>query len=404
MSDLIERNFSNETGEFLFELALSNMTTIFECDIQLNPATLTQYKQMLRSGSLLPQTTTTTTTQTASQQSQSHLSSHHHHHGDHHGGGSGASGGGGGAKQRHNVQMPAGSQTDQLINLETNYFTFGAFDWSLTIVPLVTSSAPSSHSNFASASASASAGAQENASSSSLPSSNDESSGSTTAAAAAAAGPQATQREPVCRIYLNRLSGLDCLCRVKYRVILGHHQASESRPAEFVDSRLLDQISDAAGRIRGYQFRNTNIMKLISLRNSSGQQQSGSADSKSSSSGFMATAASAQAAASASASTKTGQQAGSALDLRVHIEMFCANSISEARVPLQRKANEPQVSNCSDRNKQVSFIPQHHHHDVRSSTHTTLRASIRPAFHFAFRVICLPLAVQLSGCQPLLTT
>lgn len=50
MSDLVQRNFSSETGEFLFELALSNMSTIFECDIQLNAPTLGQYKSMLKNG------------------------------------------------------------------------------------------------------------------------------------------------------------------------------------------------------------------------------------------------------------------------------------------------------------------------------------------------------------------
>lgn len=48
MSELIERRFSNETGEFLFELTLSNVTTIFECDIQLSANILSQYKSMLR--------------------------------------------------------------------------------------------------------------------------------------------------------------------------------------------------------------------------------------------------------------------------------------------------------------------------------------------------------------------
>lgn len=194
---------------------------------------------------------------------------------------------GAGAEQagaRHQQRAP--------INLETNCFAFGAFEWSLTIVPLLVSSSRS------------------------------------------------LEPESVCRVYLNRLTGLESLCRVRYRVILGHHQPGGAQSAEFADSRTLDQISDASGRIRGHQFKQTNILHLLSPRQSQQppvhhHQHHHQHHSKHS-------------------SAPAGTNSSSApMDLRVHIEMFCANTISECRVAQQaRKPNEPQTANCCDRNKQ----------------------------------------------------
>lgn len=318
MSDLVERNFSSETGEFLFELALSNMSTIFECDIQLNAPTLNQYKSMLKNGtppasagyraSSAPDATSTAPAQ---------------------------------AKCSAPSKFKGANSGSDLINLETNYFTFGAFDWSLTIVPLVLTPTGSS-ATAAAATSSGSSGSLSASGGSQLLSPNCQHSGSS-ASISSGHGPASRHLEPVCRVYLNRLSGFDSLCRVKYRVILGHHQHQQHQQQvnlEYADSRLLDQISDSSGRIRGYQFRNTNILKLISLRSS--QQQGAVAPPL----------------ASLISSQQQQQQqqssVGTALDLRVHIEMYCANTVSEARVPLQRKPNEAQVSNCQDRNKQVS--------------------------------------------------
>lgn len=309
MSDLIDRRFSNETGEFLFELSLSNMTTIFECDIQLNPTTLSQYKAMLKG---------------AGEQAPSAA-------------GQSAKGG-----------APA-KRAAELINLETNYFTFGAFDWSLTIVPLVLAGgrraqeAQQERQQADSSSCSASSSSSNNnllggSKSAPIKGKQRSSSSLSISSLSSVAAPAPAQAEPVCRVYLNRLNGFDCLCRVRYRVILGHHQLNGLHPAEFVDSRALDQVSDSAGRIRGHQFRRTNILKLISLRSAAQPQPAPAGPAHSSKAGPQPAAASQQA----------------SLDLRVHIEMYCANTISEARVPLQRKASEPQVSNCSDRNKQVS--------------------------------------------------
>ena len=270
-----ERRFSNETGEFLFELSLSNMSTIFECDIQLQQATLAQYKSMLA---------------------------------------------GGGA-----------STGNQVINLDTNCFTFGAFEWSLTIVPLVVQPQDSN-----------------------------------AASKQQAAANKPHKAEPVCRVYLNRLNGFESLCRVRYRVILGHHQSGGS----YVDSKLLDQMSDCSGRIRGHQFKRANVLKLCSARQLHDVRSSSSAGRQSPppvSGGGGGTASAAPstrhskqsgqtAMAASQAASGGGRQQGAPLDLRVHIEMFCANIVSEAKVPIQRKPNEPQVANCSDRSKQVSSV------------------------------------------------
>jgi hypothetical protein len=337
LSELAERRFSNETGEFLFELSLSNMTTIFECDIQLNSIILNQYKQMLKFGS-----GAAGGQQQLSNKTTANL-----------------------AASANNKTSAAGSGVaatgqNQLINLETNNFTFGSFEWSLTIVPLVVSSNPAgggaaaslpAYQNSSSASSSqdsfspASSGAFDQQPSSGRHKQHKAATAAATATATASAAPNL---EPVCRVYLNRLNGFDSLCRVKYRVILGHHQPGGAQSAEFVDSKHLDQISDCRGRIRGHQFRHMNILKLISLRH----QQASAASSSNQCQHSQQTTPS-------SSGKLKGQQAGAgaSLDLRVHIEMFCANTISEARVPLNRIPNEPQVSNCSDRNKQVSGGP-----------------------------------------------
>ncbi|XP_035207201.1 uncharacterized protein LOC118182039 [Stegodyphus dumicola] len=82
------------------------------------------------------------------------------------------------------------------VKLETSYFTFGNFEWNVSILPqgdeLDTSTRP--------------------------------------------------------RVLLNRLTGFDHQCRVMYRVVLGEGDRK-------IDSGILDQISDMSGRIRGFSLR-----------------------------------------------------------------------------------------------------------------------------------------------------
>lgn len=342
MSDLSDRNFSNETGEFLFELSLSNVITIFECDIQLNANLLTQYKTMLKTGPSLPvgqaalNSSNSANDNTAKDPSGSSKSSSK--------AGGSRSGSGAGS---------------ELLSLETNCFTFGAFDWSLTIVPLVVPSQQQQQPVDVHSSASSSSSNNNLLSSTPVKQLLGSKRGSLNSSGGGvslnSAGQQYSKLEPVCRVYLNRLNGSDCLCRVKYRVILGHHQSASGNnnptppqpSSEFVDSKLLDQISDSGGRIRGHQFKNTNILKLISFKSSSTSSSAGSS-SAANGHGHL------HHQPTASGKAQHSSSANSSLDLRVHIEMVCANTISEARVPISRKPNELPASNCSDRNKQVN--------------------------------------------------
>ena len=100
-------------------------------------------------------------------------------------------------------------------------------------------------------------------------------------------------------VFLNRLSGFDHPCRVQYRVVIGEGKNRE-------DSSVLDQISDAGGRIRGFQMQHS----LTDLLKPNGC-------------------------------------------VRVYVELHCCNAISEAKVPIVR--NPSPAINCYDRNKQVSI-------------------------------------------------
>lgn len=152
--------------------------------------------------------------------------------------------------------MQIGSTQLKAPKLETPYFTFGSFDWNVSIV--------SQQINI----------------------SNDE---------------FEAQRDHFVKpfVFLNRLTGFEHPCRVQYRLLLGEGKYRE-------DSGVLDQISDASGRIRGFQMRHS-LMDLVKHQGV----------------------------------------------VRVYLELFCCNSISEAKVPVIR--NPSPTINCYDRNKQVSF-------------------------------------------------
>ncbi|XP_076370439.1 uncharacterized protein LOC143256717 [Tachypleus tridentatus] len=177
MADLSTRRFTDENEEFLIELSVGNVKTVFEGEIKIP----------------------------------------HHLMGSH----------------------------SKNSKFETAYFIFGNFEWNISFLP---------H------------GSQ-----------NDLDSG------------------PRPRVFLNRLTGFEHPCRVRYRVILGEGD-------RMVDSGILDQISDLAGRIRGFSLR-SQVTDLA----------------------------------------RRGL-------LIVHVEMICANTISEAKVATVR---DPNTSvNCYDRDKQ----------------------------------------------------
>lgn len=193
LSEIQSRKFGDETGEFLLELSLGNIMTIFETDLQLSS------------------------------------------------GGPPKSG-----------------------KFESGSFGFGYFDWNVSIVV----------HNYAAGSGNA------------APNSNNGN------------GPaEENISGRIIYVFLNRLSGFDHPCRVQYRVIIG-----ESKNRE--DSGILDQISDAGGRIRGFQMQHS-LMDYLKPNGS----------------------------------------------VRVHVELHCCNAISEAKVPIVR--NPSPAVNCYDRNKQV---------------------------------------------------
>lgn len=104
ISDLQSRRFSDETGEFLLELSLSNVTTVFETDIRV-PA---------------------------------HLLNHHHHHQPHHHQHRGSSGS---THQKEwsaasTPSTPSGSTAANASQrLESSYFCFGGFEWNISLLP-----------------------------------------------------------------------------------------------------------------------------------------------------------------------------------------------------------------------------------------------------------------------------
>ncbi|CAM1311499.1 Uncharacterised protein g5709 [Pycnogonum litorale] len=145
LTDLADRNFSDENGEFLVELCLNNIRTVFEDDIPIHPRNLSSSEERLPNSAKTDKT---------------------------------------GNKLKSN-------------KLETSYFSFGNFDWNVSLTPNADDS----------------------------------------------------QLEKRTKVSLNRLTGFDHQCRVRYRLILGERDRR-------VDSGILDHISDINGRIRGFTLRN----------------------------------------------------------------------------------------------------------------------------------------------------
>lgn len=163
LSDLAERHFSDENGEFLIELCLQNMRTVFEDDIRIYSMSKTNIPSDAapQGASAAPASATTTPNKTDKA----------------------------GSRIKNN-------------KLETSYFSFGNFDWNISLTPV-------------------------------------------------AEGDRKVDGggEPKTRVTLNRLTGFDHQCRVRYRLILGERDRR-------VDSGVLDHISDMNGRIRGFTLRN----------------------------------------------------------------------------------------------------------------------------------------------------
>lgn len=195
MSEIQTRKFSDETGEFLLELSLGNIMTIFETDLQVS----------------------------------------------------------------NNGQLKSGK-------FESVSFNFGSFEWNVSIVI----------HNYGATTTNFLSDKQNDSNRNGLD----------------------DNRNRIIYVFLNRLSGFDHPCRVQYRVTVGEERNCE-------DSGVLDQISDAGGRIRGFQMKHS----LSDLLKPNGS-------------------------------------------VRIYVELNCCNAISEAKVPIVR--NPSPTINCYDRNKQVN--------------------------------------------------
>ncbi|KAF4520320.1 hypothetical protein B566_EDAN004380 [Ephemera danica] len=139
VTDLRSRNFTDENGEFQLELTMGNIRTVFDTELRISQNPI---------GQILT------------------TSNHNKHHRRH--------------SSKHNVKY------------ETQYFSFGGFDWNIALFP---------H------------------------------------------GKSESEKE-LC-VHLNRLTGFDHRCHVRYLIVLGE---GERR----VDSGLIDDISDSEGRVSGW--------------------------------------------------------------------------------------------------------------------------------------------------------
>ncbi|EEB16095.1 hypothetical protein Phum_PHUM404580 [Pediculus humanus corporis] len=177
VNDLYKRNFTDTNGEFQLELTLGNVRTIYETHFRVPHSIFSTF---------------------ASQ----YQTDHHHHHSfsssssssspstknplqTRSGSGSSGSGGGGGGGSGGNSKF------------ESTYFTFGGFDWNITLYP---------HSHI-----------------------------------------EPYDHEKI-SFYLNRLTGFDHQCRIRYVVNLGEGE-------KLMDSGIIENVSDIEGKVQGWHPR-----------------------------------------------------------------------------------------------------------------------------------------------------
>ncbi|XP_034246169.1 uncharacterized protein LOC117648081 [Thrips palmi] len=251
VSDLYARNFTDTNGEFQLELSIGHVRTVYNADIRV-PTNIF--------GGVAA------------------VATHHY------GGGLHAHGG---SRHGHHTGSPAPLQALQTptngangtpaktptapagSKLETSYFTFGGFDWNLSIVPL----------------------AKESGS------------------------------EGRMAVYINRLTGFDHACRVRYAVTLGDGDRR-------VESGTLQTVSDTEGRASGWHPR-TRISDVMHKG-----------------------------------------------VIRVHLEMMLANTMSEVAVTsmglapgamddtMGRRVAMPVTAQCYDREKQAWSLKSDCHSDT----------------------------------------
>ncbi|KAE8743201.1 hypothetical protein FOCC_FOCC011181, partial [Frankliniella occidentalis] len=175
VSDLYARNFTDTNGEFQLELSIGHVRTVYNADIRVptnifgNPTTHGHHAH-------------------------GHGGSRHGHHTGTVGAAPGTPGTPGAPAASNGTNGTPAKQAGN--KLETSYFTFGGYDWNLSIVPL------------------------------------SKDSGS----------------EGRMAVYINRLTGFDHACRVRYAVTLGDGDRR-------LESGTLQTVSDTEGRGLGWHPR-----------------------------------------------------------------------------------------------------------------------------------------------------
>lgn len=149
VNDLYSRNFTDANGEFQLELTIGNVRTIYETHFRVPHSIF---------GTLTSQ-----------------------YQGEHHG------------MHPKNFDHSKSSQ-----KFESTYFTFGGFDWNITIYP---------HGS-----------------------------------------PEVTDPDHKVSVYLNRLTGFDHQCRIRYIVNLGEGE-------KLLDSGVVENVSDTDGKAHGWHPR-----------------------------------------------------------------------------------------------------------------------------------------------------
>lgn len=294
MNDIQSRNFGDETGEFILELSLSNLMTVFEANISL---------QGIVSGPI-------------GNTNVSNINSSTGYNSNSGGGGSGGPSAGGSpgtisnacttslSNSHHkNSQLSSPSTSSTVATtattpattasstssnhqlslilfkngkLETSYFHFGSFEWNISIVI--------NNGSGGSGPASLVRGLFKDSSHHHHHHQQQEQ------------DLYGTKSNRSYLVYLNRLTGFENACRIQYRLVLGQDQLRE-------DSGTIEQISDMNGRSRGYQIDHHTFTQLAVM-------------------GIV----------------------------NLYFEFYSCNTISEAKVPITSSIS-PTI-NCYDRNKQ----------------------------------------------------
>ncbi|XP_075585063.1 uncharacterized protein LOC124494413 isoform X3 [Dermatophagoides farinae] len=204
LSDIQTRNFGDETGEFLLELSLSNLMTVYETNICLQQNSGNNPQQ---------------------QQQQQHQQQQQ--------------------QQQQQSNNPVNVPTKVMFKngkLETSYFHFATFEWNISIMMHNANSGGGGPASMV-------RGLFKD-------SQNDTDIFGATGGNSSGSGGGKSNRSYL--IFLNRLTGFENACRIQYRIVLGQDQIRE-------DSGMIEQISDMNGRSRGYQIDSHTFAQLTAM-------------------------------------------------------------------------------------------------------------------------------------------